>query len=213
MATGYWGSDLSQGYSNYATSTNGYGSSYANYAKTYMEQRHENNVFAQTLSNEDESKTLILNEDADNFIYQIESQQEDEAAAAFNALLEDMANMPEYASLVKINEDGTKDYRAIRPKATQIVIQALAERDGKEPNEIDLEKWLEKNTANVSEQHCQYNSTWNDSIVDETTTEDLIYLMTGREVKKEGGNSYHFGDGCRNVFASFHNWLWGRESF
>ncbi len=176
------------------------------YTPEYQQQLYDNQVYGNSLFNYDQSQSGAVEQKVANFVSYIEDGEEDLATHAYNDLLQELNKNNNFQN--EIRSDG--DDAQLRASANAAISKYLAQREGKD---VDIEDWLEDNTADASEQHCQYASTWNDDIVDKNTTEDLIKMMTGREVRKEGADRYHFGDVSRNIFASFHNWLWGREHF
>jgi hypothetical protein len=191
------------GYNNPYATASGLGTAYT---PEYQQQLYDNQVYGNSLFNYDQSQSSALEQKVKNFVSYIEDGEEDLAVQAYNDLLQELNKNNNFQNQVRADGDDAQ----LRASANAAIAKYLETRDDKT---IDIEDWLEDNTSDVHEQHKQYCSTWDDSIVDENTTEDLIKMMTGREVRKEGGDRYHFGDGCRNVFASFHNWLWGRDHF
>ncbi len=176
------------------------------YNKEYQEQLHENETYGTSIFNFDQSQSGSLEQKVANFVSYIEDGEEDYAVQAYNELLQELNKNTNFQNEIRTDGDDAQ----LRASANAAIKKYLEARAGKE---VNIEDWLEENTADCHEQHKQYVATWDDSIVDQNTTEDLIKVMFGREVRKEGADRYHFGDGCRAVFAGFHNWLWGRSHF
>ncbi len=190
------------GYNNPYATASGLGTAYT---PEYQQQLYDNQVYGNSLFNYDQSQSSALEQKVKNFVSYIEDGEEDYAAQAYNELLQELNKNNNFQNQVRSDGDDAQ----LRASANAAIAKYLETRDGKT---VDVEDWLEDNTADAHERHRQLAAGWRQS-VDETTTEDLIKMMTGREIRVEGADNYHFGDITLNTVVSFWNLIFGPDHF
>ena len=154
---------------------------------------------------EDTTRNGSFETDVNKFSQYLEEGKEDKALKYYYELLEDMKKYPEYSSL---------DDKALQVQAMKIIEAQLTKQN--DNVDVDLEEYIKKHAANSGERHHQLNCTFDDSIVDDTTEEDLLNIILGMDEDKKDHELYGIGAGASVVggfFASIHNWIWGRQSF
>ena len=168
----------------------------------YRKGRKEVNEFDEAYDEELKDRDSIVNQNIRAFVKHLKDGHEDEAFDAYNKLLEEMKLQSRY--------DDCKTDEGYRAKAQEKIEEYLTQQNDGEF--VDLSDFIKQNAADKVDQHNQLCSTWDDSIVDKTTEEELLNIICGEhnEIRESG---YQFGDICRNIFASFWNWASGRRAF
>ncbi len=176
MATEYFGSTVGACSDVLGTTS---GKSSLNYYSRYLGQANEASIFRNTLINENSAKTGTLERQMRNFKAYMEDGQEDEALAAYQKLLTEMAKQEEFANL---------DEEGLKVRAEQLLEGYLSDKAGED---VELTKYITKYAANASEQSKQ--KTWfNNGKIDETTEEDLLKEICDIDKEKHvsGGRKF-----------------------
>ena len=171
-----------------------------------QQEMHDNQEYAIVLHNQDQAEALTLENTIKDFVSYVENGEEDHALEAYNDILVELQKQSNFDGLMR--EDG--DDSMLRATAYKQIETYLCNRDNEQ---VDVEEWLEDETQNIKERDRQKGFTFKEDRVDETTTEDLVEALTGKEVyRNETTVAGHAWNAVCGFFPSVGRFIFGDKA-